>query len=156
VLLKASAPSGVGPVPVATADDVRVWVTPDEPRRVLHVEVASDRLTAALSVERVPGARYRLEDQPPNQEVLLRRVPVERTPCPPPSVAELRAALRERGVHDGVDTAALGRLAQGRTRETVGHGLAAVPPRTPRSGSSCRRCGTPDPSRSSSPAPRSP
>src|SRR5262245_42074752 len=83
------------------------------PRLEVAVEVAGDGLSATMRVERVPGARYRLEDQPPNTTIVLRRLVDERVPCPAPSVDELRATLEEHGVVHGVFTDSLDRLVLG-------------------------------------------
>ena len=100
-----------GPVEVVAAGDVRISLPPDEPRLVARVEVAADELTADLVVERLPGVRYRLEDQPPNHEVVLRRVPSDRTPCPVPTVDALMGVLQDHGVPEALDLDALSRLA---------------------------------------------
>ena len=90
-----------------------VELTPLAPRLEVAVEIASDALSATMRVERVPGARYRLEDQPPNATIVLRRLVDERVPCPAPSVDDLRGTLQEHGVVHGIIADSLDRLVLG-------------------------------------------
>ncbi len=103
----------------------------DRPRLEVRVEVTPDELLATMTVERVPGARYRLEDQPPNTSVTLRRLVAERIPCPEPSLDDLYGALADHGVVWGVLEDAVERLLHGGVNEPVARGVAAAcAPRT--------------------------
>ena len=83
-----------------------------------------------MTVERVPGARYRLEDQPPNRTVTLRRLVAERIPCPEPSLDDLYGALADRGVVWGVLEDAVERLLP--RRRSTSRSPAASRPCAPR------------------------
>ncbi len=123
--------AGHGPVEAASAADVDVHL-PDEPPKIeIRVEITPDELLATMTVERVPGARYRLEDQPPNRSVTLRRLVAERIACPEPSLDDLHEALAGRGVVWGVLTDPVGRLCRGGVNEPVARGVAPVRPEDP-------------------------
>src|SRR5690349_8862300 len=97
------------PHPLLEGDVVQVELPADNPHVELHVDVSSDRMSAALGFERGPGTRYRLADAPPTDRLVLRRLVVERIPCPPPTGEQLLRALQERGVVHGIRADALER-----------------------------------------------
>ena len=78
--------AGVGPVEPLTADDVAIHLAIDDPELAIRVELSKDEQLATMRVERVPGARYRLDAQPPNRSIVLRRLVAERIPCPEPTI----------------------------------------------------------------------
>ncbi len=125
-LLVAGEEPGRGPVEAASRADVGVHLPDDLPRLEVRVQVTPDELLATMTVERVPGARYRLEDQPPNRTVTLRRLVAERIPCPEPSLDDLYGALADHGVVWGVLDDALERLLHGGVNEPVARGVAPV------------------------------
>ena len=84
---------GASPTPTSTCA-----CPTTRPQLEVRVDVTPDELLATMTVERVPGARYRLEDQPPNPTVTLRRLVAERIPCPEPSLDDLYGALADHGV----------------------------------------------------------
>jgi hypothetical protein len=118
--------SGHGPVEASTAADIEVRLPDDAPSLDIRVEIASDQLLATMSVERVPGARYRLEDQPPNHSITLRRLVAGRIACPEPSLDDLYSALADRDVVYGVLSDAVDRLCHGGFNEPVARGVAPV------------------------------
>jgi len=120
--------AGPGPVEVSVPDDVQVRLTDDVPRVEVRIETTPDELLATMSVERIPGARYRLEDQPANRSITLRRLVAERLPCPEPTVDDLRAALEAHGIVAGVLDEGLERLSRGAFSEPVARGTAPVRP----------------------------
>ncbi len=124
-LVTAGAAPSSGPVEATDARSVEVRLTADEPRLEIRVTVSQDELLALLSVERIPGATYRLEDQPPNASIVLRRLVAERIPAPEATVAELQDALDAAGVVYGVSPDALGRLCHGGVDAPVARGLPA-------------------------------
>ena len=71
---------------------------PDDPRVETTVAVAADAMEARLTLQRNPGARYRLADQLPNRAVTLRRLVLERIACPPPSRLAVDAAIAGAGI----------------------------------------------------------
>src|SRR5690348_7801652 len=101
---------GPGPVAASAPGQVLVRLADDAPRVEVRIEVTPDELLATMRVERIPGARYRLEDQPPNRAITLRRLVAERLPCAEPSVDDLRAALEAHGIVAGVLVEGLERL----------------------------------------------
>jgi hypothetical protein len=120
--------SGAGPVEAAAPGGVEARLTEDAPRVEVRIEVTRDELGATMSVERLPGTRYRLEDQPPNHAITLRRLVAERVPCAEPTLDDLRAALDAHGIVYGVLDEALERLGRGAFSETVARGTAPVQP----------------------------
>ncbi len=120
--------AGQGPVDAATTADVDVRLPDDAPRLEVRVEVTPDQLLATMTVERVPGARYRLEDQPPNTSITLRRLVAGRIPCPEPSLDDLYEVLAEHGVVHGLLADALQRLCHGGFKEPVARGTASIRP----------------------------
>jgi hypothetical protein len=89
-------------------------VVADEfPSLGIYVDILPDGLVAMMRIERIPGARYRLEDQPSAPSVTLRRLLAERIPCPEPTREELDAALAAHGVVFGIDPEVLGRFTAG-------------------------------------------
>ena len=125
-LLVAGQAPGRGPVEAGGPAEVGVQLPDDPPRLEVRVQVTPDELLATMTVERVPGARYRLEDQPPNRTVTLRRLVAERIPCPEPSLDDLYGALADRGVVWGVLEDAVERLLHGGVDEPVARGVAPV------------------------------
>lgn len=119
---------GQGPIEAGAPGEIDVRLYEDAPRLDVRVTVTADELLATVAVERVPGARYRLEDQPPNQSITLRRLVAGRIACPAPTLHELRMALAEHGVVQGISGDALHRLFEGSFQEHVARGVAAVPP----------------------------
>jgi hypothetical protein len=119
---------GQGPVEALTDDDVDVWLPDDVAKLEVRVDVTRDQLLATMTVERVPGARYRLEDQPPNRSITLRRLVAGRIPCPEPSLDDLYDALADRGVVYGIHEDALERLCHGGFNEPVARGTAPIRP----------------------------
>ena len=102
VVLVDGLPPVARPCPILYGQTVEA-VTPDEePRVELFAELSRDRMGATLSVERHPGGRFRLEDQPANRALQLRRLLVERVPCAPPSLEAVDAFLYGRGITHGV------------------------------------------------------
>jgi uncharacterized protein len=119
-----------GAVDVPEPEALAVRLPDLEPRLAIEVTVTADRLSASMRVERVPGARYRLEDQPANREVVVRRLVDERLPCPGPTPDELRDALIRHGVVHGIVADSLVRLARGSSgAEVVARGEPARPAR---------------------------
>jgi hypothetical protein len=116
-----------GPLEVGSPAGVDVRLPDDAPQIEVRVEVTPDELLATMTVERVPGARYRLEDQPPNRTVTLRRLVAGRIACPEPSLDELHEALADRSVVWGVISDAVERLRHGGVNEPVARGIAPVP-----------------------------
>ena len=117
---------GRGPVEVASLADIEARLPDDAPTTEVRVEITADELLATMTVERVPGARYRLEDQPPNHTATLRRLVAGRIPCPEASPDDLHAALADRGVVWGVLADAVERLCRGGANEPVARGIAPV------------------------------
>ena len=70
------------PCNVLYGQSVEAWAPDEEPRTEFFAELSRDAMGATLSVERHPGGRFRLEDQPPNRELVIRRLLVERVPVP--------------------------------------------------------------------------
>ena len=125
-LLVAGQAPGRGPVEAGSQAEVAVHLPDDPPRLEVRVQLTPDELLATMTVERVPGARYRLEDQPPNRTVTLRRLVAERIPCPEPSLDDLYGALADHGVVWGVLEDAVERLLHGGVNEPVARGVAPV------------------------------
>jgi hypothetical protein len=124
------AAAGQGPVEVLAAGDVAITLAVEEPHVDVHVEVSRDELLATMRVERIPGARFRLEDQPANQSIELRRLVVERVPCVEPTLDDLAAQLQVHGVVVGLVPDALDRLVRGGFGpEAVAKGTGPIPPR---------------------------
>lgn len=119
---------GAGPVEAAAPGEIEVRLPDDGARIEVQVSLTPDELGATMSVERLPGARYRLEDQPPNHAITLRRLVAERVPCAEPTLDDLRAALEAHGIVYGVLEEALERLGRGAFSETVARGVAPVRP----------------------------
>jgi hypothetical protein len=125
----AGRPDGQGPCELLGASEVTVTLPPDPPYADVHVEISRDRLLATMRVERIPGVRYRLEDQPPNHSIVLRRLVQDRIPCPDITLEDLMAHLSVHGVAFGIDAAALDRIvAGGFGPEPVAKGIGAIPP----------------------------
>ncbi len=114
---------------VLSEDGRSAHVADVAPQLTVHVEVARDELLATVSVERAPGARYRLADQPAGPSILIRKTLAERIPCPEPTLGDLYAALTAHGVVDGIDHDALQRLARGEFGTLpVARGTSRIPP----------------------------
>src|SRR3954454_11289402 len=62
-LRDAAGAATAGPIVAAAPGQVGVHLTDDPPRVEVRIELTPDALGATMSVERIPGARYRLEDQ---------------------------------------------------------------------------------------------
>ena len=128
-LVRTGASEPVDELELVAAGEVEVRLPDVAPRADVEVEVSPDALSATIRVDRVPGARYRLEDQPPNRDVVLRRLVHERIPCPPPTAQALRATLVRNGVVSGILSDSLERLVRGSNTEVVARGEAARPAR---------------------------
>ncbi len=127
VLRVAGEPEGTGPFDVLASSELAINLRTEAPRVDVHVEVSRDELLATMRVERIPGARYRLEDQPPNHSIVLRRLVAERLPCPDPTADDLLAQLTVHGVTYGVNEAAIARIvAGGFGPEPVAKGKGAI------------------------------
>jgi hypothetical protein len=135
-ILVVTPPSGAGRPAAITcepgvelgADGVTAIVHDEFPSLTIRVEVARDELTATVAVERIPGARYRLADQPPATAITLRRLVAERIPCPEPTFEELLVTLTHEGVVAGIEDEALGRILHGEFGPLpVARGRAATP-----------------------------
>ncbi len=108
---------------------MRVELPSDSPKVELHVDVSSDRMSATLGFERLPGTRYRLADAPPTDRLVLRRLVVERVPCPAPTAQQLARVLQEHGVVHGIRLDALERCRTHTGRpEQVAWGTRAAAP----------------------------
>jgi hypothetical protein len=117
------------PAAAAAAGEVEAFALDDPPSLTIRVEISRDAMVATANVERTPGARYRLEDQPQNRRITLRRRVVERLTCPQLTLAQIAAALAAEGVVFGIDRDAIGRLARGAFGpETVARGVAPIRP----------------------------
>ncbi len=117
------------PCPILYGQTVEAVTPDDEPRAELFAELSRDRMGATLSVERHPGGRFRLEDQPANRALQLRRLLVERVPCPPPSLEAVDAFLYARGITHGVRQDAVARCLSGAVlAEQVAWGTRPVEP----------------------------
>lgn len=101
------------PCNVLYGQSVEAWAPDEEPRTELFAELSRDAMGATLSVERHPGGRFRLEDQPPNRELVIRRLLVERVPCPAPDPERVDAFLASRGIVHGVREDAVARCLAG-------------------------------------------
>ena len=101
------------PCPVLYGQSVEALVPDEEPRVELFAELSHDEMSATLSVERHPGGRFRLEDQLPNRQLVIRRLLVERVPCPPPTAQLVDAFLYARGVVHGIHDDAVRRCLDG-------------------------------------------
>src|SRR4030088_2668061 len=97
------------PCNVLYGQSVEAWAPDEEPRTEFFVEISRDAMAATLSVERHPGGRFRLEDQPPNRELVLRRLLLERIPCPAAGAERVHAFLAARGIVHGVRDDAVAR-----------------------------------------------
>ena len=113
VVLIDGLPPASRPCPVLYGQSVEALVPDEEPRVELFVELSRDEMSATLSVERHPGGRFRLEDQLPNRELVIRRLIVERVPCAAPTAELVDAFLYARGVTHGVREDALRRCLDG-------------------------------------------
>ena len=72
------------------------------PATSVVVDLSADGLSARMTVARVPGLRYALEDRAPAQELILTRTLIERLEAPAPTEADAQAALAEAGGVVGV------------------------------------------------------
>jgi hypothetical protein len=117
------------PCNVLYGQSVEAWVPDEEPRTELFAELSRDAMGATLSVERHPGGRFRLEDLPPNRELVLRRLLLERIPCPPPDAERVHAFLAARGIVHGVRDDVVARCLNGvALAEQVAWGTRPVEP----------------------------
>ncbi len=117
------------PCNVLYGQSVEAWAPDEEPRSEFFVELSRDAMGATLSVERHPGGRYRLEDQPPNQQLVIRRLLVERIPCPSPDAERVHAFLASRGIVHGVREDAVARCLTGLAlAEQIAWGTRPVEP----------------------------
>ena len=117
------------PCNVLYGQSVEAWAPDEEPRSEFFVELSRDAMGATLSVERHPGGRYRLEDQPPNQRLVIRRLLVERIPCPSPDAERVHAFLASRGIVHGVREDAVARCLTGLAlAEQIAWGTRPVEP----------------------------
>lgn len=115
---------------VTATDRIEAQPVHDEPACHVRVEVSANAMQAILHVERVPGARYALLDQPPATELTLAAVAVATLPAPAPSPESIRSALAESGVTYGIDQEALerGLAVESHASLVVARGEAPVPP----------------------------
>jgi hypothetical protein len=90
------------PCSVLYGQSVEAFAQDEEPRLEMFAELSRDEMAAMLSVERHPGGRFRLADQPPNRELTLRRLLVERLPCAPPTGEAVEQFLQHHGIVHGV------------------------------------------------------
>jgi hypothetical protein len=117
------------PCQVLYGQSVEAWAPDVEPHCELFAELSRDAMAATLSVERHPGGRFRLEDQPPNRELVLRRLLVERVPCPAPDAERVFAFLASRGIVHGVREDAVVRCLSGiALAEQVAWGTRPIEP----------------------------
>jgi uncharacterized protein len=117
------------PCQVLYGQSVEAWAPDTEPHTELFAELSRDAMAATLSVERHPGGRFRLEDQPPNRELVLRRLLVERVPCPAPDAEQVSAFLACHGIVHGVREDAVLRCLSGvALAEQVAWGTRPVEP----------------------------
>jgi hypothetical protein len=117
------------PCNVLYGQSVEAWAPDEQPRTEFFAEVSRDAMAATLSVERHPGGRFRLEDQPPNRELVLRRLLLERIPCPAPGAERVHAFLAARGIVHGVRDDAVARCLNGfALAEQVAWGTRPVDP----------------------------
>jgi hypothetical protein len=117
------------PCNVLYGQSVEAWAPDEEPRTEFFAELSRDAMGATLSVERHPGGRFRLEDQPPNRELVIRRLLVERIPCPAPDAERVHAFLAARGIVHGVRDDAVARCLNGLAlAEQVAWGTRPVEP----------------------------
>jgi hypothetical protein len=117
------------PCQVLYGQSVEAWAPDAEPRIELFAELSHDAMAATLSVERHPGGHFRLEDQPPNRDLVLRRLLVERVPCPAPDSERVHAFLASRGIVHGVRDDAVGRCLSGvALAEQIAWGTRPVEP----------------------------
>lgn len=117
------------PCNVLYGQSVEAWAPDEEPRAELFAELSRDAMSAKLSVERHPGGRFRLEDQPPNRELTIRRLLVERIACPAPDAERVHAFLASRGVLHGVRDDAVARCLAGLAlAEQIAWGTRPVEP----------------------------
>ncbi len=129
VVLVDGVPPTARPCPIVYGQSVEATTPDEDPRIELFAELSRDAMAATLSVERHPGGRFRLEDQPPNRDLVLRRLLVERIPCPAPDAATVHAFLAARGIVHGVRDDAVGRCLSGVTlAEQIAWGTRAVEP----------------------------
>jgi hypothetical protein len=117
------------PCNVLYGQSVEAWAPDEEPRTEFFAELSRDAMAATLSVERHPGGRFRLEDQPPNRELVIRRLLIERIPCPAPDAERVHAFLAARGIVHGVRDDAVARCLSGLAlAEQVAWGTRPVEP----------------------------
>jgi hypothetical protein len=117
------------PCNVLYGQSVEAWAPDEEPRTEFFVELSRDAMAATLSVERHPGGRFRLEDQPPNRELVIRRLLVERIPCPTPDAERVHSFLAGRGIVHGVRDDAVARCLSGLAlAEQVAWGTRPIEP----------------------------
>jgi uncharacterized protein len=117
------------PCQVLYGQSVEAWAPDAEPRIELFAELLHDDMAATLSVERHPGGRFRLEDRPPNRELVIRRLLVERIPCPAPDADRVHAFLASHGIIHGVREDVVERCLNGvALAEQVAWGTRSVEP----------------------------
>jgi uncharacterized protein len=117
------------PCPVLYGQSVEAFAPDEESRIELFAELSRDEMAATLSVERHPGGRFRLEDQPANRELVVRRLLVERIPCPPPSPELADVFLHARGIVHGIREDAVSRCLTGAAlAEQIAWGTRPVEP----------------------------
>ena len=102
IVLVDGLPPAERPHPARFGEQIEASAPPDEPRVETTVAVAADAMEARLTLQRNPGARYRLADQLPNRAVTLRRLVLERIACPAPSRLAVDAAIAAAGIYHGV------------------------------------------------------
>jgi hypothetical protein len=129
VVLIDGVPPASRPCPVLYGQSIEALVPDEEPRVELFVELSRDEMSATLSVERHPGGRFRLEDQLPDRALVIRRLIVERIPCPAPTAELVDTFLYARGVVHGVHDDAVRRCLDGvALGEQVAWGTRPVDP----------------------------
>jgi hypothetical protein len=129
VVLVDGLPPVARPCQILYGQSVEAFAPDDEPRVELFAELSRDLMAATLSVERHPGGRFRLEDQPANRVLSLRRLLVERIPCAPPTPEAIDAFLYARGITHGVREDAIARCLSGAVlAEQVAWGTRPVEP----------------------------
>ncbi|MEO9174302.1 MAG: flagellar assembly protein A [Gaiellales bacterium] len=117
------------PCPVLYGQSVEALAPDEKPRVELFAELSRDEMAATLSVERHPGGRFRLEDQPANRELVVRRLLVERIPCAPPAGDVADTFLYERGIVHGIRQDAIARCLTGAVlAEQIAWGTRPIEP----------------------------
>ena len=98
IVLVDGLPPAERPHPVRFGEQIEASAPPDEPRVETTVAVAADAMEARLTLQRNPGARYRLADQLPNRsrDPAQARARADRLPAAEPA----RHRRRHRGRRD--------------------------------------------------------